>query len=220
MATLTQTAGKATKPFDWKPVKIWGLYFVGLLPAAWYFYLGAMGDLGGDPVRTFEHALGLWAVRFLLATLTVTPIFMLGGPNLVGYRRALGLLAFWYVLFHFTVYMVLDQGLNISAVIADIVKRWYITIGMAGFVMLIPLALTSNRFSIRKLGPRWQKLHKLSYLVIIAGVLHFVMSTKVLLVEQMIYIVLTAILLSFRIFKKPIMNWRKERMKAKRLAKA
>jgi len=218
MATMQKTAGNPAKPFDWRPAKIWALYAIGLLPAAWYFYLGATGNLGGDPVRTFEHNLGLWAIRFLLATLTVTPIFMLGGPNLIGYRRALGLLGFWYVLFHFSVYLALDQGFDLSAIVADIIKRWYITIGMAGFVRLIPQALTSNRLSIRKLGPRWQKLHKLSYLIIIAGVLHFVMSTKVLIPEQMIYIVLTAVLLSFRVFKKPIMNWRKERMKAKRLA--
>lgn len=221
MAPSTTSAAKpASRPFNWLPVKIWALYILGLFPAAWYFYLGATGNLGADPVATFEHNLGFWAIRFLLATLAVTPIFVLGGPNLIAYRRALGLLGFWYVLFHFTVYLTLDRALDFSAIIPDIIKRPYITIGMLGFLMLIPLALTSNRYSIRKLGPRWNKLHKLSYLVIIAGVVHFVLSTKVLIVEQMVYLVLTALLLGFRVFKKPIMNWRKARMKAKRMAKA
>lgn len=221
MASNTSSAAKsASRPFNWLPVKIWALYIVGLLPAAWYFYLGATGNLGADPVVTFEHNLGFWAIRFLLATLAVTPIFVLGGPNLIAYRRALGLLGFWYVLFHFTVYLTLDRALDFSAIIPDIIKRPYITIGMLGLLMLTPLALTSNRYSIRRLGPRWNKLHKLSYLIIIAGVVHFVMSTKVLIIEQMIYIVLTALLLSFRLFKKPILNWRKERMKAKRMVRA
>ncbi len=150
-ATSTRPAQPA-RPFNWLPVKIWALYIVGLTPAVWYFYLGATGNLGADPVATFEHNLGFWAIRFLLATLAVTPIFILGGPNLIAYRRALGLLGFWYVLFHFTVYLTLDRALDFSAIIPDIVKRPYITIGMLGFIMLIPLALTSNRFSIRGSG--------------------------------------------------------------------
>jgi methionine sulfoxide reductase heme-binding subunit len=216
--TTTQMKTKPAKRFNWQPLKIWTLYAAGLVPAVWYFYLGATNNLGADPVRTFEHDLGLWALRFILATLAVTPLFLIFNVRLMAYRRALGLLGFWYVVFHFTVYMTLDRGMNLSGVIEDIYKRWYITIGMAGFAMLIPLALTSNKYSIRKLGSRWQSLHKLIYLIIIAGVLHFAMSTKTLTFEQSVYIALTAVLLSFRVFKKPIMNWRKERMKAKRLA--
>lgn len=218
ITTMTSTAKPQSRPFNWRPVKIWALYIVGLLPAAWYFYLGATGDLGADPVRTFEHLLGIWGLRFLMATLAVTPLFVLFNVRLLAYRRALGLLSFWYILFHFTVYVTLDRGLNISGIIEDIAKRWYITIGMAGFVMLIPLALTSNNYSIRKLGSRWNQLHKLIYAIIIAGMLHYILSTKTLGIEQALYIVLVAALLSFRLFKTPIMNWRKKRLKAKRAA--
>jgi sulfoxide reductase heme-binding subunit YedZ len=139
------------------------VYLLGLLPAAWGFWLGATGRLPGNPVKEFEHFLGLWALRFLIATLAVTPLRDLSGINLLRYRRALGLLAFWYVLMHFTTYMVLDQFLNVAAIVEDITRRPFITIGMAGLLMLVPLALTSNNWSIRKLGSRWGKLHRLVY---------------------------------------------------------
>ncbi|MCO6186370.1 protein-methionine-sulfoxide reductase heme-binding subunit MsrQ [Rhizobium sp. L1K21] len=211
MASTSRNAtATSSRPFNWRPVKIWALYVVGLMPAAWYFYLGAVGDLGADPVRTFEHLLGIWALRFILATLAVTPLMVLFNIRLIAYRRALGLLGFWYVLFHFTVYVTLDRGMNLSGIVEDIAKRWYITIGMAGFVMLIPLALTSNTYSIRKLGSRWSKLHKLVYAVVAAGTLHFVLSTKTLTIEQAIYVALTVILLLFRVFKPRIMKWRKQ----------
>ncbi len=201
-----------TAAVNWKPYKIWALYIAGLAPAVWYFYLGVTGGLGADPVKTFEHALGIWALRFILATLAVTPIFIVFNIRLLTYRRALGLLGFWYVIFHFTVYMVLDQAMMLSAVLEDVAKRWYIMIGMAGLAMLVPLAVTSNAYSIRKLGRRWNTLHKLIYVIAIAGLLHFLMSTKTLTAEQALYIVITLLLLSFRVFKKQVMNWRKARM--------
>src|SRR5580700_8556401 len=124
------------------------VYVVGFLPAAWWFALGLTDRLGADPMRELEHALGLWALRFLLASLAVTPLRQLAGINLIRYRRALGLLAFYYVVLHLLTYLVLDQGLDLSAIIADILKRLYITIGMAGFVILVPLAITSNNLAI------------------------------------------------------------------------
>ena len=218
--TMTAATAKPARRFNWQSARIWALYALGLLPAAWYFYLGATDNLGADPARTFEHLLGLWALRFLLATLAVTPLFILFNVRLVAYRRALGLLAFWYVAFHFTVYLTLDRQLDFSAIIPDIIKRPYITIGMAGFVMLLPLAVTSNRFSIRKLGPRWNTLHKLIYVIVVAGLLHFVLSTKTLTAEQSVYLLIAAVLLAFRIFKKPIMKWRRDKLKTKRAAQA
>ncbi len=216
ITAMTDMPKQASKPFNWQPVKIWALYAIGLVPAAWYFYLGAMGDLGADPVRTFEHLLGLWALRFIMATLAITPLFILFNIRLLAYRRALGLLGFWYVLFHFTVYMTLDRALNLGGIIEDIAKRWYITIGMAGFLMLIPLALTSNNFSIRKLGRRWATLHKLVYAIVAAGTLHFVLSTKSLSLEQVIYVTLACLLLLFRVFKPKIMKWRKQHNQKKK----
>ena len=152
-------------PRKYHAASIWLLYTAGLLPAIYGFWLGATGRLPGNPVKEFEHLLGLWALRFLIATLAITPLRDLFGINWIRYRRALGLLAFWYVLMHFLTYMLLDQYLNFAAILTDIARRPFITIGMSAFVMLIPLALTSNNWSIRRLGPRWVKLHKLVYFI-------------------------------------------------------
>lgn len=191
-----------------RKASIWMLYLLGLLPAAWGFWLGATGRLPGNPVKEFEHFLGLWALRFLIATLAVTPLRDLSGINLLRYRRALGLLAFWYVLMHFTTYMVLDQFLNVAAIVEDITRRPFITIGMAGLLMLVPLALTSNNWSIRKLGSRWGKLHRLVYVAAAAGALHYAMSVKIVGPQQWIYIAIIALLLSWRPLR-PYFNARK-----------
>ncbi|MDI7865160.1 protein-methionine-sulfoxide reductase heme-binding subunit MsrQ [Rhizobiaceae bacterium n13] len=200
-----------TLPRKWQGASVWALYAVGLAPAIWSFYLGATGSLGADPVKTFERSLGLWALRFIIATLAVSPLRELGGPNLIRYRRALGLLAFYYALMHFTAYMVLDQRLDLHAVIADIIKRPYITIGMASLVMLVPLALTSNSYSIRKLGHNWNRLHKLVYLIAAGAALHFAMLVKVITLEPAIYIAIVALLLAYRPLRPYLKRRKKQR---------
>ncbi|MHA6645243.1 protein-methionine-sulfoxide reductase heme-binding subunit MsrQ [Mesorhizobium sp. A623] len=185
----------------WKGAAIWLLYVVGLLPAAWQFYRGATGNLGADPVKTFELFLGLWAVRFLILTLAISPLRELFGLNLTRYRRALGLLCFYYVLFHFTVYLVLDQELVLHTVIADVAKRPFIMLGMAGFALLVPLAVTSNSFSIRRLGKYWVRLHRLVYVVALSGGIHFSLATKVLSPQQYLYLGLLGLLLIYRIVR-------------------
>lgn len=188
---------------------VWPLYVIGLLPAVWGFWLGATGRLGADPVKTFEIFLGLWAVRFLVLTLAVTPLRDLTGINLVRYRRALGLLCFWYLSFHFAVYLVLDQELALSAVWEDIAKRPFIMLGMAGLALLLPLALTSNNWSVRRLRKNWTRLHKLVYLATICGAIHFMLSTKVLSVQQLIYLSLLTLLLLYRLIRPSLMRRRK-----------
>jgi sulfoxide reductase heme-binding subunit YedZ len=176
------------------------LYILGLLPAVYTFYLGVSDQLGADPLRTLEQTLGLWALRFLIAALAVTPLRRLGGPNLIRYRRALGLLAFYYAALHLTTYLVLDQGLDVAAIWADIVKRPYITIGMLAFILLVPLAVTSNGPMIRRLGSAaWQRLHRLVYVAAIAGALHFILLVKAWPLEPLVYAALVAVLLLFRI---------------------
>jgi methionine sulfoxide reductase heme-binding subunit len=192
-------------PKRYHAASIWALYALGLLPAAWTFYLGATGQLVGNPVKIFEHLLGEWALRFLILTLMVSPIRDLVGVNWVRYRRALGLLAFWYVAMHFLAYMILDKRLAFDVIVEDIYKRWFITIGMAAFVLLIPLALTSNRWSIRALGPRWVKLHRLVYPIAAAGALHYCLSVKVIGPEQLIYAGIIAVLIGWRLVRSPIM---------------
>lgn len=176
------------------------LYIVGMVPAVWYFYLGLTDKLGADPQNVLERALGLWALRFLIAALAITPLRRLGGPNLIRYRRAIGLLAFYYATLHLTVYMVLDQGLDASAIIADIIKRPYITVGMFAFVILVPLAVTSNNVMIRRLsGGAWQRLHRWAYVASAAAAVHFIMLVKAWPAEPLIYAALVAILLLFRL---------------------
>lgn len=176
------------------------IYVVGLSPALWTFYLGVVDQLGADPQKTLERTLGLWALRFLIACLAITPLRRLGGPNLVRYRRALGLLAFYYAALHLTVYMVLDQGLDLAAIWADILKRPYITVGMLAFAILVPLAATSNAPMIRRLaGGAWQRLHRLVYVAAVAAALHFIMLVKAWPAEPLIYAAIVAALLLFRL---------------------
>ncbi|EGP56681.1 protein-methionine-sulfoxide reductase heme-binding subunit MsrQ [Agrobacterium tumefaciens] len=196
-------------PKRYQPAAIWSLYVIGLCPGLWYFYLAATGGLGFNPVKDFEHLLGIWALRFLCLGLLLTPLRDLFNVNLIAYRRALGLIAFYYVLAHFTVYLVLDRGLIISSIAGDILKRPYIMLGMAGLLMLIPLALTSNRWSIRKLGSRWNTLHKLVYLVLIVGVLHFALARKSITLEPVFYISTMVILLGYRLVRPSIMSMKR-----------
>jgi sulfoxide reductase heme-binding subunit YedZ len=176
------------------------IYLLGFVPAVWWFELGLTDRLGADPMRALEHALGLWALRFLLVSLTITPLRQLAGLNLLRYRRAFGLLAFYYAVLHLTTYLVLDQGLDFDAILADILKRLYITIGMACFVVLVPLAATSNTLAIRRIGGKaWQRLHRLVYLAAILAVLHFLMSVKSWPLEPVTYAALVAILLGYRL---------------------
>jgi methionine sulfoxide reductase heme-binding subunit len=183
-------------------IPLWLVYAIGLLPAAWYFYLGVNDQLGADPMKTLERLLGLWALRFLIATLAVTPLRQSFGINFLRYRRQLGLLAFYYAVLHLTVYLVLDQGLDVSAIVADIVKRPYITIGMAAFTLLVPLAVTSNNASVRRLGGRiWSRLHKLVYAAIALAAVHFLLVVKAWPLEPMIYAAIVAALLLYRVVK-------------------
>ena len=139
-----------------------------------------MDQLGPDPMKVLERDLGLWALKFLVLGLAITPLRRLTGINLLRYRRAVGLLAFIYASLHLTTYLVLDQHLDFAAIWADIVKRPYITIGMAAFLVLIPLAVTSNNAMVRRLGgPAWQKLHRWVYLAAAAGVVHYILVAKV-----------------------------------------
>jgi len=201
-------------PKRYQPAAIWALYIFGLCPGLWYFYLAATGGLGFNPVKDFEHLLGIWALRFLCLGLLVTPLRDLFNINLIAYRRALGLLAFYYVLAHFAVYLTLDRGLIFSSIVGDILKRPYIMFGMAGLAMLLPLALTSNRWSIRKLGSRWNTLHKLAYPVLIVAVLHFVLARKSLTLEPAFYITLTILLIGYRFIRPTIMARRRARKAA------
>lgn len=174
------------------------LYVVGMMPAVAYFYWGFSDRLGADPLAVLERALGLWALRFLIASLMVTPIRRLGGPSLIRYRRALGLLAFYYAALHVAVYLVFDKQLDAMAIVADILRRPYISVGLLAFAVLVPLAVTSNSPMIRRLGARWRKLHRLAYVAGAAAAIHFLLVVKAWPLEPVIYAAVVAGLLGYR----------------------
>lgn len=176
----------------------WTLYIVGAIPAVWYFYLAVVGRLGVDPVKTLEHSYGELALQLLIATLAVTPLRRFTGIALIRFRRQIGLLAFFYVLAHLLVWLVLDVQI-LGQIWEDILKRPYITIGMAGFLCLVPLAVTSNNWSVRKLGRRWRRLHKLTYAAVLLGAIHYVWLAKGFQLEPLLYLGAIVFLLALRI---------------------
>lgn len=199
MATRTTSQMRQSAGAIWKRIARPMLYTFGLVPAVWTFYLGMTDQLGADPINVLERSLGEWSLRFLLIGLAITPLRQLTGVNFIRYRRAVGLLAFFYACFHLTVYMVLDQGLDWWAIWQDIVKRPYITVGMATFVILVPLAVTSNNAMVMRLGAAaWQRLHKLVYVAVIGGCVHFIMLVKAWPPEPLIYAAIALVLLAYR----------------------
>ena len=178
-------------------VPVWSLYILGATYPAWLLYQGLTGALGVDPVKAMEHALGKAGLQLLLLTLLVTPLRRFPGLNLLRFRRALGLLTFFYIGLHLLVWLVLDVQL-LSQVWADIVKRPYVTIGMAGFLLMVPLAVTSNNWSVRRLGRRWGLLHKLTYAVAILGAVHYVMLVKGFQFEPLLYLFGVILILALR----------------------
>ncbi|UWR18907.1 protein-methionine-sulfoxide reductase heme-binding subunit MsrQ [Sulfitobacter pontiacus] len=182
-------------------VPAWVVYIVGLLPIPWLLFQAQTGGLGAEPIKALEKELGLLALQLLIAGLAITPARRYIRLNLIKFRRALGLLAFIYVSLHLLVWLVLDVGI-LSQIWADILKRPYITIGMAGFACLVPLAATSNNFSIRKLGATWRKLHRLTYLAAILAGVHFIWLVKGFQIEPLLYMAAILALLVLRLPKR------------------
>lgn len=176
------------------------LFALCLLPAGllgWQFYAD---ELGANPIEAITHGTGDWTLRLLLITLLMTPLKNLSGwywP--VRVRRMLGLFSFFYASLHLTTYLWLDQFFDWHEIWLDIPDRPFITVGMLAFVLLVPLALTSNKFSVRKLGRNWKRLHRLAYVIPVLGVLHFWWLVKADILEPAIYAVLLGALLAVRV---------------------
>jgi sulfoxide reductase heme-binding subunit YedZ len=158
-------------------------------------------DLGANPIEFITHATGDWTIRFLILTLTITPARkLLGQPALIKYRRMLGLFAFFYGTLHLTTYLWLDKFFAVSEILADIAKRRFITIGMLGFFLMIPLAITSTTGWIRRLGgKRWQLLHRLIYVSAVAGVIHYYWLVKSDVRLPLMYGAIVGLLLLYRL---------------------
>lgn len=173
--------------------------------------LGAFGlwgySLGANPVEGLLHSLGTWSLNFLMFTLAVSPLRKITGIAwLLRFRRMLGLFCFFYVLLHFLVYAGLDQGWGLSFILEDIAERPYITLGFTAFVLLIPLAATSTRGMVRRLGVRWKKLHRLVYPIAMLAVWHYYWLVKADVLQPLIYAAVLAFLLGFRLW-----GWRTRR---------
>ena len=176
------------------------MFVAALVPAALLVRGLLTGNLGVNPAETIQLETGRWALKFLLLSLAVTPVRRLTGWNIViQYRRMLGLFAFFYATLHLLSYWSFDLGFAVGDFAADILKRPFIALGFAAFVLLTPLALTSTRGWIRRLGKRWAQLHRLVYLAAILAAIHFALKVKVFSGDPVAYAAVLAILLGFRV---------------------
>lgn len=179
-------------------VPVWLIYTIGVLPVPFWLWLGINGQLGIDPVKEIEHRLGELALQTLLVCLAITPLRRYARLNLMKFRRAIGVLAFYYVTCHLLVWLVLDVQIP-AQIWADILKRPYVTIGMAAFALLLPLAVTSNNWSVRRLGNAWRRLHRLVYPAVLLGAIHYLMLVKGFQFEPLIYLGMVLLLLGLRL---------------------
>ena len=168
------------------------------MPALWYFWLGFNNQLGPNPITKLEHLLGEFALQLLVFGLVITPLRRFTSISLVKFRRAIGLMAFTYVFLHLMVWISLDIQI-LSQMVSDILKRPYITIGMLAFVGMLPLVVTSNQWFVKKLGRKWNVIHRLTYGICLLGAFHFVMLRKGFQLEPLIYMFAIIVLLLLRL---------------------
>ena len=179
-------------------VPVWSVYLVLAIPAVYFFYLALTGALSIEPIKALEHKLGEFGLQLLMFGLFITPLRRYLGLNLLRFRRAIGVMTYYYITLHLLVWLILDVQVP-SAILQDIVKRPYITIGMLAFVGMTPLAFTSNSYAVRKLGQSWRKLHRLVYVIAVLGAVHFIMLVKGLQFEPIIYLGVILTLLVLRL---------------------
>lgn len=182
----------------WTKVAVFLLCLIPLEILAWRTY---QGNLTANPIEFVEHWFGDWTMRFLLITLAITPLRkLLGLPLLIRYRRMLGLFAFFYASLHFSAWIGPDRFFNLRDMWADVLKRRFITVGFAGFLLLVPLAITSTAAWIRRLGGRrWQMLHRAIYVTAICGVIHYAWLVKSDEHKPLQYAAILAVLLAWRV---------------------
>jgi sulfoxide reductase heme-binding subunit YedZ len=178
------------------------VFALALWPFLFLVWRTVRGDLTANPVEFYQHQTGDWTLRFLVFTLSITPLRkILNLPELIRFRRMLGLFAFFYVCLHFLTYLGPDQSFNVAGMWKDVVKRPFITVGFAAFLLLIPLAVTSTAGWIRRLGgKRWQRLHRAVYLSAALGVIHYYWLVKSDIRKPVFYGALVGILLAWRLW--------------------
>ncbi len=175
-------------------------FLLCLLPFVWIVANAFAGDLGANPVETITHKTGDWTLRLLILTLALTPLKNLtGNSQFIRFRRMAGLFVYFYAFLHFSIWFLADHSLDFFSMYEDILKRPYITVGFIAFTLLTPLAITSNRWSIGKLGKRWKVLHKLVYPILLLAVIHYLWLVKADYLEPIIYAVVATIVLGLRL---------------------
>jgi methionine sulfoxide reductase heme-binding subunit len=176
------------------------VFFAALIPLAHLGWKAYQGMLGANPIEVITHATGDWTLIFLMLTLSITPLRKLTGQHwLIRFRRMLGLFAFFYASLHFTTYIWLDKFFDLHEMVKDVGKRKFITVGFTAFVLLIPLAVTSTKGMIRRLGKRWAPLHRLIYISAIAGVIHYWWLVKADVRKPEYYAAILLVLLGYRV---------------------
>ena len=176
------------------------VFLVCLVPLGRLVWLGFHSGLGANPIEFITHSTGDWTLTFLLLTLSITPLRKLTRQYwLISFRRMIGLFAFFYGFLHLMTYVWLDKFFNVHEMLHDIAKRKFITAGMTAFTLMIPLALTSTKWAIRKLGKRWQTLHRLIYFSAAAGVIHYIWLVKADLKKPLEYAFVLGMLLMYRV---------------------
>lgn len=186
------------RKWRWSKVLV---FLLGLAPLFWLGWRAYDGRLTANPIEFITHYTGDWTLRLILIGLAITPLRkILHYPDLIRYRRMIGLFAFFYGCLHFTTYIWLDKFFDLHEMLVDIGKRRYITVGFASFVVLIPLAITSTKGWIRRLGKRWQKLHRLVYFTAVGGVIHYLWLVKSDIRLPLLYGAIASVLLGWRAF--------------------
>jgi len=171
-----------------------------LAPFAWLLWSAFSDNLGANPVEKLTHETGQWTLRLLLLTLCLSPLRQWSGlASWLRFRRLVGLYSFFYACCHFAIWFVADHSLDLDAMLEDVIKRPYITLGFSAFLLLWPLALTSNRLMLQRLGRRWKTLHRLVYAILLLGVLHLLWLVKADYLEPSIYAIIALILLAHRV---------------------
>ncbi|MHA3979415.1 protein-methionine-sulfoxide reductase heme-binding subunit MsrQ [Halovulum sp. GXIMD14794] len=186
-----------------RKVPVWPGYVLGFIPAAWWLYLGLTGGLGAEPVRALEHELGKFALQLFLASLLITPLLHQTRVSLIRFRRMIGLMAFWYMLLHVTVWVTLDLQFAWGKIGAELVKRPYMVVGALAVLLLIPVAVTSNNAMVRRLKAQsWHRIHMLVYPAAILAGVHYLWAVKSWPAEPVLYLSAAVLLVLYRPFRR------------------
>ena len=176
-------------------------FVICLIPLFMLVWDGFHDALGANPIEKITHRTGDWSLRFLLITLTITPLRKIfGWKQLVRLRRMFGLFAFFYVCIHFSIYIVFDHFFDVNEIAKDIVKRPYVTVGFTAFLLLIPLAITSTNKMMKRMGKSWKQLHQLVYVIAVLGILHYLWLVKADVLQPVIHAIILLLLLGIRVW--------------------